>query len=169
VRLNTGRTSQALESSLFSNCITMDPFSISTGVAGFLSLAIELTKIIGGYIGGVKSAPEDAHKLLTEVTSLCYILEKLVRFLRKDYKGNSESTSALVVVIRSCQKEIEDLYKKLEKLQTPNTKVAGIIERIKWPLKMEEYQGTLANLHRFAQTFQFSLTIANWYVSYLLK
>jgi hypothetical protein len=38
----------------------MDPFSISTGVAGFLSLAIELTEIIGGYIGDVKSAPEDA-------------------------------------------------------------------------------------------------------------
>jgi hypothetical protein len=80
----------------------MDPFTISTGVVGFLSLALDITQILSTYIGEAKSAPEDAQNLLTEVTSLSYILSQLVKFLRKDAKGNFENTSALCLVIRAC-------------------------------------------------------------------
>jgi hypothetical protein len=145
----------------------MDPFTISTGVAGFLGLALEITKILGTYIGEAKSAPEDAHNLVMEVTSLCHVLKEMVQFLRKDATeiGSFQPTSALCVVIGACQAKIEDLYKKLEKLQVKSdNKVAGLIERLKWPLKKEDYQDTILTLHRFIQTFQFSLTVSNWLV-----
>jgi hypothetical protein len=53
----------------------MDAFTISTGVAGFLSLALEISKILKAYVDGVKSAPEEARNLLVEVTALCHALE----------------------------------------------------------------------------------------------
>lgn len=61
----------------------MDPWGISTGVAGFLSLAIEITKILRAYISDAKNALEDANKLLMGVISL----EQLVKFLREDAKA----------------------------------------------------------------------------------
>lgn len=143
----------------------MDPFTISTGVAGLLSLAMEITKILSAYISDVKSAPEDAQNILTKVESLCYVLEQLVQFLRKDAKtlGKFESTSALCMVINSCQAQVQDLYQKLEQLQIrSDSKVKGFIDRVKWPFRTEEYQSTVATLHQFVQIFQFSLQISNW-------
>jgi hypothetical protein len=142
----------------------MDPFTISTGVAGLLSLAMEITKILSAYISDVKSAPEDAQNILTNVTSLSYVLEQLVQFLRKDATktlGKFECTSALRMVINSCQTQVQDLYQKLEQLQIrSDSKVKGFIDRVKWPFRTEEYQSTVAT--QFVQIFQFSLQISNW-------
>jgi hypothetical protein len=55
----------------------MDPFTISTGVAGFLSLSIELIGILNDYMTSVNSAPKEANDLLIEITAL-----KLVRSTR---------------------------------------------------------------------------------------
>jgi hypothetical protein len=87
----------------------MDAFTISTGVAGFLSLALEISKILKAYIGGVKSAPEEARNLLVEVTALCHALEQLIQFLRKDYNGNFAETSALVVATDACKEQISNV------------------------------------------------------------
>jgi hypothetical protein len=144
----------------------MDPFTISTGLAGFLSLAFEITKILTAYVSDVKSAPEEARGLLSEVSALCNVLDQLVNFLRNDVKGNFTLSSALYVAIMACQTHIGELYKKIEKLQIRSSdgKISKIINRttIAWPFLKDEYQSTLVALHRFAQTFQFSLSIKNW-------
>ncbi|KAI5785324.1 hypothetical protein FPQ18DRAFT_351459 [Pyronema domesticum] len=142
----------------------MDAFTISTGVAGFLSLALEISKILKAYVDGVKSAPEEARNLLVEVTALCHALEQLMRFLRKDYKGNFAETSALVVAIEACRDQITELYKKIEKIEVSceKSKIAQVMERLKWPLRKEDYDSTISTVQRFTQTFQFSLTISNW-------
>jgi hypothetical protein len=100
----------------------MDPFTLSTGIAGFLSLALEISKILGVYIGDVKSSPEDANNLLIEVAAFCHVLEQLIKFLRRDFTENITLSSALYVAITACQDHIQNLYKKIEKLQTPRTK-----------------------------------------------
>jgi hypothetical protein len=68
----------------------MDPFTISMGVAGFLSLALEVIKILIDYVGAVKSAPNEARELQTEITALCHPLRELFNFLRqKEFQGRS--------------------------------------------------------------------------------
>jgi hypothetical protein len=62
----------------------MDPLSISAGVAGFLSLAIEISKILTAYVGSVKSAPEEAQQLLQEVSALYNVSKQLAQVLRND-------------------------------------------------------------------------------------
>jgi hypothetical protein len=52
----------------------MDPISISIGVAGFLSLTLEIN-ILSNYVSDVKSAPEEANGLLREITVLKVVLE----------------------------------------------------------------------------------------------
>jgi hypothetical protein len=53
----------------------MDPISISIGVAGFLSLTLEIINILSNYVSNVKSAPEEANGLLREITALKVVLE----------------------------------------------------------------------------------------------
>jgi hypothetical protein len=121
----------------------MDPFTISTGIAGFLSLPREISSLLKAYIGDVKSAPEDAKTLLTEVMALCQVLDQLVKLLRSDaVKKNFAQTSALSGIVVACQENIQDLYKKIEKLQIrSDKKITEIINRtIRWPLQKEEYQ-----------------------------
>ena len=49
------------------NTFIMDPFTIATGLSGFLSLAIQVTQILREYTETVKSAPTDARNMLAEV------------------------------------------------------------------------------------------------------
>lgn len=80
----------------------MDPLSICAGVAGFLSLAVEISKILSVYIGDAKSAPKEAQCLLMEVDSLCLVLDQLVKLLREDVKDDFKETSALLTIITAC-------------------------------------------------------------------
>ncbi|KAI5816207.1 hypothetical protein BZA77DRAFT_344472 [Pyronema omphalodes] len=141
----------------------MDAFTISTGVAGFLSLALEITKILTAYIDGVKSAPEEARNLLAQVTALCHTLEQLTQFLRKDYNGNFAETSALISAVEACRDQITKLYKNIVKLEVrcEKGKISQAMERLKWPFRKQDYDSTMATVQRFTQTFQFSLTISN--------
>ncbi|KAI5808432.1 hypothetical protein BZA77DRAFT_348101 [Pyronema omphalodes] len=131
----------------------MDGFTVSTGVAGFLSLALEITKTLKAYVNDVKSAPKESRNLLAEVTALCHILERLEQFLRKEYTGNFEKTSALFVAIEACRDQITEIYNKVKKIE--------FLERLKWPFRKEDYERTISTVQRFTQTFQFSLNIEN--------
>jgi hypothetical protein len=148
----------------------MDPFTISTGIAGFLSLALEISKILSAYISDVKSAPSDVENLLQEFKSLCTVLDQLINLLKDDVKGDFQLTSALCVAITACRELVQELYKKVGKLRCkPDSGATGKIKEIvkrtvEWPLKKEELSSTLVALHRFVQTFQFSVTVTSWLV-----
>lgn len=52
-----------------------DPLSIIASVAGLISLAKVIGKMIANYVSSVKSAPDDAERLRTELTVLGFVLE----------------------------------------------------------------------------------------------
>lgn len=146
----------------------MDPFSVSTGLAGFLSLTIEITKVLKEYIGNVKSAKEDALTLSTELASLGFVLNQLVKFLRSndsDLQGTCfDQTSVLHSVIAICKDKLEHVYKRLEKFHKAVTagKLHGLFERLKWPFEKEECESAIKTLRSCSQIFSFSLSVANW-------
>jgi CRISPR/Cas system CSM-associated protein Csm2 small subunit len=144
----------------------VDAFSISTGVAGFMSLAIEISKFLSSYSSSFKSAREDAQRLHTEIDALCHVLKELIQFLRnednKAMNGPFEKTSFLCSSIELCQSEVQKLYKKFSKFHgVDKSKMAELIERIKWPLRKDDFENTVAALQRLTPTFQFSLLVSN--------
>lgn len=138
----------------------MDPLSLSAGVTGFLNLALDVAKILNDYVDGVKSALEETRKLFTEFTD----------FLRsEDAKGNDfKETSMLCTAIAGCQAQIEGLYKRFDKLlgNANRSKMARLYNQFKWPFHKDKCQKTIDSLHRFALTFEFSLVMENWFVSF---
>jgi hypothetical protein len=147
----------------------MDPFSIATGVAGLVSLAIEIRRILNDYIGGVKSAPDEIQNLLIEISTLRAVLQQLTAFLRSEEAQlvSFDKPAILFSVIEACREKIETLCKRLYPIRNKpkGNKIRDLIDRVKWPLQKDECQQIAEELHRFSQTFKFSLTIANWFVA----
>ena len=141
----------------------IDPFTLATGLAGLLSLTIELSKIITDYIGAVNNAPKDAQELFTEISTLAQTLERLVKFLRSENeKGNSvDQTSVLCSARNACQDQLQSLFQKLVKI-TEGDKLSQSMQRFKWPYSEKETRQAVESLHRCTQTFHFSLTIEGW-------
>jgi hypothetical protein len=143
-----------------------DPLSIAASVAGLIGLANEVGKIIANYVGSVKSAPDDAERLRTELTALSFVLEQMNKVLPQEelYDACFDDNSVLASVLGFTSARIKDLYKKLLTLNSTKNRVAGVIERMKWPLRQEECQKAMEELCRLAQCFHIPLTVSNWLV-----
>lgn len=145
----------------------VDPFTLATGVAGILSLSIQLAKATKNYVDGIKSAPREVEELLLKTNALSEVLEKLVVFLRSDHVERIafQPDSGLSSVLKHCEKRLECLCKKLKSLTVSDkTKLSSALDRLKWPLEKKECEETTRHLHECAQTFHFCLTIGNWCV-----
>jgi hypothetical protein len=74
---------------------------------------------------------------------------------------------AIILVPRNRTLSIEntETLKKFAKFRFRDgaygNKMEQFIDRLKWPLHKDEFESAVAVLQRFAQTFQFSLTISN--------
>jgi hypothetical protein len=83
------------------------------------------------------------------------------------YLHRVESTSALYKVTKTCWDTSEEFYQKLERPKTRgDRKFMGIVDRVKWPLSKEDYQGVLVSLQRYTHAFQFVLDLENRLVSH---
>jgi hypothetical protein len=100
----------------------MDPLSLSASIAGLVSVALEVRRILDSYVSGFKSASDDVGRLFAEISVLCHALEKLVQFLRSDDSNgiSFDRTSIICSAIAICQVEVEKLHKKLGKFRGAN-------------------------------------------------
>ena len=62
---------------IYSACSMVDPFSLATGIAGLLSLTIEIVSISYAYGSGVKGAPKAISSIVQELLALKNILSDL--------------------------------------------------------------------------------------------
>lgn len=62
----------------------IDPFTLSTGVSGLLSLTSEIIKLVKGYSDAVQSASQEVQDLALQCRALAEVLEKLQNLLRSD-------------------------------------------------------------------------------------
>ncbi|KAL9120877.1 MAG: hypothetical protein Q9187_002567 [Circinaria calcarea] len=136
-----------------------DPLSVVAGVAGLLSLTIQVSDLYK-HVHGIKNAPRDAQELVDELQSLRQVLLSLKVFLEsQEMKGHKfKETSTLLGTIHGCQTKITELKLKVEKLINKHG-LPQILERSKWYFHHEERVELITTLHRYLNIFQISLTI----------
>ena len=140
----------------------MDPLSIAAGIAGLLSLTLQVSKGIKTFAAAAIHERRDVHNLVGEIESIHSVLEELFSFL-KGPQVNAivfQHSSALQIAMETCTRTIEDLQKRLQKLEAG--RLARSLERLKWPFSEKENQKVLETLGRCAATFQFALTVEGW-------
>jgi hypothetical protein len=119
----------------------MDPFTLATGIVGVLSLCIQITGITKEYISSATQARKEVEDLARQTEALSDVLKKLVKFLRSDdVKDISfEPNSGLHLALGCCQKQLENLFKKLNRQNAQDkNKLMSAWDRLIWPLDKKD-------------------------------
>ena len=140
----------------------IDPFTLITGIAGLISLTIEVTKIATEFAGSVKGAAGHVHDLSSELVALNHVLQQFHTFLKtEDSLGLFAETCALICTEQYCTAKVKQLFEKLRHL-TVGGKLRRSLRALEWPYKKSESVDIILSLHRCAQTFQLALTVDQW-------
>jgi hypothetical protein len=141
----------------------MDPIPITTGVAGLISLTVQLSQIVSSYIIGVENARASAAELSASLAVLGSTLDRLKIFLHEeDTRGNSfEYTSVLFSTANACQTKLQQLCDKLGGTGR-GSRIGRAIQQLRWPLDEKGNRAAVQDLRGYAQTFQFALTLDGW-------
>jgi hypothetical protein len=94
-----------------------DPFSISAGIIGVVSVATQLTMAMRDLVLGWKNAPVNVEELRKELVRPQLVLENLAGFLRIQ-PTHFEQTSALYSATSDYVVKLEAFHFKLEKFTT---------------------------------------------------
>ena len=134
-----------------------DPFSLATGIAGLISLSLEVTKIAQQYIQGVRHSSKDIDDFLQELAALTDVLRQLDAFLKKDEAGarSFDQTSVLVKTYKACRSSLEKTRSALQSRVNEHK----LLKALTWPFVGKEHQEVISAILRWIHTFQFALTI----------
>ncbi|OAP56492.1 hypothetical protein AYL99_09671 [Fonsecaea erecta] len=133
-----------------------DPFSLVTGVAGLLSLAGTVISQCYCYGCAVAEAPDEARRLVSEVTSLNGILLGVQGLAAQTDLPEYQLASAL----RNCKLVLENVSTKLHKFSPISSKSPGkrAISRLLWPLRKNETEELITAVERHKTSLSLSLS-----------
>lgn len=141
----------------------LDPFSLTAGIAGLISLTFQATKIVADYTSSVTQAATESQELAVELATLALALRTLDQFLDRDgAKFKSlKNTSVLYSVTSTCHAKLNSLHSILQKFME-RSEGKKWYRSAAWPIKRDEHIQTITTLHRCMQIFQFSLSVDGW-------
>ncbi|KAL2399710.1 Ankyrin-1 [Exophiala dermatitidis] len=137
----------------------MDGVSVASGVAGLLTLALQVSETIVVYVNSVKERSKNIQELHNELLLLGEVLSGLRDFLQSESARKSifATNSVLHRALQDCRSRIERIGDKLK--VSNGGKVSRTLEKLMWPFEQKEVMHMVENLRRYTQTFQFALTI----------
>ncbi len=141
-----------------------DPFSVVTGLAGVLAVAGTVIAQCYRYGCGVSGAPEEAQRLVSEVTSLSGILLGLQGMLKQHDLSSGDQVAS---VLHDCKVLLETLSLKLQKHSpdsTTKTKQA-ITKRLLWPLRKKDTEELTVALERHKSALSLALDAFSMWVT----
>ncbi|KAI5786915.1 hypothetical protein FPQ18DRAFT_393439 [Pyronema domesticum] len=120
-----------------------DPLSVSASILGIVGVTTQIVKLFNDYVGSIRSAPEEAQTLKTEVLSIHSVLQQVADFLddaSDEISVNFAKKCVLCSAIEECSQIIIRLHRVFGKTLRAKKSGVGkeIIERLKWPLKKED-------------------------------
>ena len=157
----------------------MDPFSITAGVAGLVTLVGTLISKGKAYGSGVNSAPKELAEFIQELTYLKGVLGGLDAFLRVHVAatpvGSPEVLKGLAGqggAVNQCRSALESIKETLEKCErNPGAKrrkfnsTMSASGRLKWPFTRESTEGHIRRIERLKNTFIVALSTDSLYVN----
>ncbi|KAK6373649.1 hypothetical protein LTS17_008142 [Exophiala oligosperma] len=134
-----------------------DPLSITTGVAGLLSLAGSVISQCYQYGCGVADAPEEAKRLAFEVTNLSGLLVGVQNLA----KHHQFPTQDIQPILKECDTSLQTLSSRLrDHGPHPNNKASTTrrtIKRLLWPLRKTDTENLIALLERHKRSLSLAL------------
>ena len=154
----------------------MEAFAAAASVAGLISLAIEIPKLIDS-AACVWSAPGEASQLSRTMDALVSTLRKLEVFLKTSEAGEMGIAvdSALTIALSDCQTRILELARKIRSrlsgqspanpapsMRSAAAQMKKAVAMLRWPFDKKECLAVISELHALQSTFEFCLVMENW-------
>lgn len=137
---------------------------LAAGVAGLLSLTIQITQVTVDYVNRAKKASVAVNEFRQELVALATVLKLFGEFLKGNpHRFAFEKTSVLYAANSTCEQQLGTHLMKLEK-NLKGGKFTQAVDRLTWPFVEKEHDSAVQNLHRYVQIFQFALNVNGWYV-----
>ena len=141
--------------------------AIASGIAGLVSLTIEVYGISYRYINGVRNANSSARRFLEELKNSETVLLRIEELLKDNDQVEvfGESGSCLLS-IRKSNEYIDLLHNvrdKLEQRQTGSSMWDGM-KSLTWPFSEKETSALADSLHRHLEIYNNALTVDNLYI-----
>jgi hypothetical protein len=140
--------------------------ALASGIAGLLSLAIEITKISHRYVSSFKGASKAVQSYFRELSALQGSLVQLQRIAEDP--ENEEQTGFLrsTVGVDECHKELDGIRQKLQK-RTADRAFPSTLNRLTWPFVEDETCRLVKTLHRYQALFSSALSADSLYICLL--
>jgi len=135
--------------------VMADPLSISSGIAGLISLAGVVIGQCYRYGCAVSGAPEEARRLIAEITGLSGILIGVQSLTAE----NEKSPFPWETTVIECRQLLEGLSVRLQKYGPDPAKSSSkrIISRLMWPLRRDETADILSAIERHKNSLSLGL------------
>jgi hypothetical protein len=139
----------------------MDPLSITASIIAVIQLTGSVISAAYNYRNGVRNAPEDAVRIIEDLTELSQILEKLLKLIEKDRStGSTQLTSVNTLIgsdgpLETCRKSLTELKSKLQ----PENGWRAVRKALTWPLKQDYIRQTLDEIAKAKATIDLALSV----------
>lgn len=137
--------------------LSMDPLSLSIGIAGLLPLIASAITTSKEYIDSVRSAKKAIATLVLELEALQYNVANLHDLLKGDLCNDGGlrfgQSSVLLTCSAACEANLRSLCKKL------GQEVGGRRSRFLWPFTEKEHQKAIQEIRNFSNWMQFALSV----------
>ena len=134
----------------------MDPMSLASGAAGLITLAAAVLSQCYMYGCAVANAPEEAKRLVSELTNLSGILVSIQGLHTSKFISEK---NGLIPTLRECKDALQHALQRLESVnpQTKHSSLKWIRNRLLWPLERQDTLELLASVERQKSALNLSL------------
>ena len=143
-----------------------EALGIASGIAGLISLTIEVFGISYKYVNGVRDASSSVRKFLNELEALQTVLRHVERITgEKNGLEVSDDAGSCLLSIRESSEYIELLQKVRYKLQQrqQSSSLRNKMKALTWPFSEKETVALTESLHRHLEIYNLALTVDNRY------
>jgi hypothetical protein len=137
--------------------------ALASGIAGLLSLAIEIAKISHRYVSSFKGASKAVQSYFRELSALQGSLIQLQRIAEDPETEEQTSFLRSTVGVDECSKELDRIRQRLQK-RTADTAFPSTLNRLTWPFMEDETRRLVKTLHRYQNLFSSALAADNLYL-----
>ena len=141
--------------------------AIASGIAGLVSLTIEVYGISYRYISGVRNANSSARRFLEELKNSEIVLLRIEELSKENNQVEVfGDAGSYLLSIRKSNEYIDLLHKvrnRLEQRQTDSS-IRDRMKSLTWPFSEKETSALTDSLHRHLEIYNTAFAVDNLYV-----
>jgi len=139
-----------------------DPLSITSGIAGLVTLSTAVLAAGYNYVSSVLSAPEDLKSLVRETASLSAILSQFISHSLSNQEGQRSSSHTLLKqdVLRDCEDTLRNIQSLIHDCELDSKhRRKNAVNALLWPLKQKEIIKNRERLGRLCATLHSTISV----------